>query len=297
MESYNGPPVRPPSRGERKKTEGSFARRNNWIFIVIIAVLLIAAGGWFLVNKVKTVKNQFTTAHLDSAVDDDDEVDTAAIKVDTSKSKLAGEMDSVFTKSYEPVEVARLNISGGAITYRLKDTTNQLFAAATQTYHLKYQLTSHKEGSVYVMDFGSKSSWNKSHFEGKSDSADIKLNIHPEWEINVNTGAADLDFDLSKYKLKLLKLSGGAGQFVVKVGAPLIATNIDVSTGASEVTIRIPRAAACNIQVQAGLSSNTFNGFTKKDDSHYETPGFGSAKNKIYIKISGGISDYKVEKY
>src|SRR5579872_5835918 len=117
MESHNGPPVKPPSPGDRKKAEGSFARRNNWVFIVIIAVLLIAAGGWFLVSRVKSVKNRYTTVHLDSAVDDDDDVDTTVIKVDTNKSNLAGNEDSVFTSPYVATGAARLNITGAAITY------------------------------------------------------------------------------------------------------------------------------------------------------------------------------------
>jgi len=297
MESYNGPPVRPPSPGERKKAEGSFARRNNWIFIVIIAVLLIAAGGWFLVSRVKTVKKQYTNIHLDSAVDEDDEVDTAAIKVDTGKTNMANEQHSVFTMPYVATGVARLNISGGAATYRLDDTTIQLFYADAKVVNHHYEFNSHTEDSVYVMDFGLKKTKKKWDWSKDSDIVKLKLNVKPEWEINVEAGAVDLNFDLSKYKLRSLKLTGGAGQFVVKVGQPLIATTLDVSTGASDVTIRVPRNAACSIQVQAGLSSNTFDGFTKKDDTHYETPGFGSAKNKIYIKISGGISDYKVEKY
>jgi hypothetical protein len=125
----------------------------------------------------------------------------------------------------------------------------------------------------------------------------IRLNTNPIWEISIEAGATDLNFDLSKYKLKSVKLSGGAGQFVVKVGQPLETTNINVSTGASDVTIEVPQNAACQVQSDSGLSSTTFDGLTKKDDGHYETDGFDAAKNKIFIHISGGISDFKVHRY
>lgn len=131
----------------------------------------------------------------------------------------------------------------------------------------------------------------------KSNTADLRLNTNPEWEISVETGASKIDFDLSKYKLKSLVLKGGAASFSVKVGQPLASTNVEVSTGVSEVTIEVPQNAACRVQTDSGLSSNSFDGLTKKDDGHYETPGFDAAKNKIFIHMSGGISDFKVRRY
>jgi len=77
----------------------------------------------------------------------------------------------------------------------------------------------------------------------------------------------------------------------------LAETNINVSTGASDVTIEVPNNAACHIKSDSGLSSNTFDGFNKMNNGEYETGGFDSAKNKIYIHISGGISDFKVHRY
>ncbi|HEY0244107.1 MAG TPA: hypothetical protein VGC01_00965, partial [Mucilaginibacter sp.] len=65
----------------------------------------------------------------------------------------------------------------------------------------------------------------------------------------------------------------------------------------SEVNISIPQNAACRIKTDSGLSSNQFDGFNKKDDDDYETAGFANAKNKMYINISGGISDIKVKRY
>jgi len=127
----------------------------------------------------------------------------------------------------------------------------------------------------------------------------ISLNTHPEWEVHIDAGATDLNFDLSKYKMRDVVLQGGAGQFVLKMGEPLVNSNITVKTGASDVTIQVPQDAACNIETSTGLSSNNFDqgGFTKKDDGHYETANFASAKNKYYIHISGGVSDFKVHKY
>jgi hypothetical protein len=228
--------------------------------------------------------------------DDDDDSDSS----DSGKMvKVSG--DSQFREPFNAaVKVAQLNIKGGATSYRLNDTTNDLFNASTHEFHGRYQFTSHQEDSVFVMDFimkNHKGVWGWGNNNNDSNVANIKLNTNPEWEVNIDAGATDLNFDLSKYKVRSVKINGGAGAFKVKVGQPLAETNINVSTGASDVTIEVPNNAACHIKSDSGLSSNTFDGFNKMNNGEYETGGFDSAKNKIYIHISGGISDFKVHRY
>lgn len=204
-----------------------------------------------------------------------------------------------YIEPYDPtIQTARLNISGGGTTYTLKDATNQLFDAETKEYGNRYVLKKSMDGTTPVLDFN----MNNRHgmpfdFDKRSNNANIKLNPNPEWEINLEAGAAKVNFDLSSLKIKKLKLAGGAASFDIKMGQPLVNTNVDISTGASAVTINIPRNAACHIVTDTGLSSKTFNGFQNIGDNDYETPGFDKAANKMYIHISGGVSDFKVKQY
>lgn len=232
--------------------------------------------------------------------DDEDDSDTTGVKV----TKIEG--NSVFNEPFKAdAKVARLNISGGGTVYHLSDTTNQLFNAETKEFRGRYQYTSKKEDSLYVLNFDMKGkhgfhfNWDgdKGNDRGKNNSVTFKLNTAPEWELDIKAGAAKLDFDLSKFKVRSLKLSGGAADFDVKLGQPLNTTNVNVSTGMSSTTISIPANAACRINSSTGLSSTHFEGFTKNNDGVYETPGFANATNKLYIKISGGMADFKVERY
>lgn len=227
--------------------------------------------------------------------DDDDDDDNGG------KNIVKVEGTSVFNEPFTAdTKEARLNISGGGTVYNLSDTTNQLFYADTKEFTGKYVFNHKKEGELYVLDFDMKNGHGSMGWHGDNDrtnTATFKLNPNPEWNINVETGATKLNFDLTKFKIKSLKLSGGAASFDVKLGQPLATTNIDVETGVSEVNISIPESAACSITTDSGLSSNNFEGFTKKENNSYETPGFSAAKNKIYIKMSGGVSDFKVRRY
>lgn len=270
--------------------------RSTWATLIKLAVIIIGFGLLFFGNfgEGRHFWNRYTY-DLDGNNNDDDDDDFG----DTKITKFEG--SSEFNEDYtDSVKVAELNISGGATTYKLSDSTNRLFSANTQEYFGNYMLTSDKRDSLYVLNFkmkDGKRSFNWDDDRKKSNVANFKLNVNPQWNINVATGATDLDFDLSKFKIRTLDLAGGAGAFKLKFGQPLVTTNVDISTGASEVDITIPKDAACRITKGTAFSSNNFEGFNKVGDNAYETPGFSKATNKMYIKIKGGMSSFSVKKY
>ncbi|EHQ25289.1 LiaI-LiaF-like domain-containing protein [Mucilaginibacter paludis] len=225
---------------------------------------------------------------------DDDEMDGDSIV------KVEG--NGHYQEAYKPeIKLARLNITGGGTSYTLKDATNNLFEADTKEYSDRYVLTSSVDSATQTLDFD----MNNKHHHGihfnfggnKANKAYIKLNNNPEWEIRVQTGATKLDFDLTNFKIRKLKLEGGAASFHVKMGQPLAESRVEVSTGVSEVSLNVPQNAACRITTETGLSSKSITGFQNTGENEYETPGFDKAANKMYIKLSGGISDFKVKQY
>lgn len=195
------------------------------------------------------------------------------------------------------IKHVQLNIHGGGSTYTLNDETSQLFEANVSHGHDRYSLLQHQDDSTCVLDFNMKNH-NQFHFGSEKNVAVFRLNPNPDWAIDVETGATQLDFDLSKFKVSELKLHGGAASFNVKMGQPLAITDIDISTGVSSVEVMIPHNAACSIESNSGLSSNNYPpNFITTDDNLHETPGYSAAKNKINIHIKGGLSDFKVRTY
>jgi hypothetical protein len=267
--------------------------RSTWATLIKLGVIVLGFGLLLFGNFSK--RDPFDGNYTFRFNDDDDDNYSEGRRI----TKIEGA--SVFTENYtDSVKVAELNISGGATTYKLNDTTNQLFNANTQEYFGNYQLTTDKNDSLYVLNFKMRDNKRRFDFDDdhkKANLATFKLNVNPEWNINVATGATDLDFDLSKFKVRSLDLAGGAGAFKLKFGQPLSTTNVDISTGASDVDINIPNNAACRITRSSAFSSSDFEGFNKVGDNAYETPGFANATNKIYIKIKGGMSSFSVKRY
>ncbi|ASU36352.1 LiaI-LiaF-like domain-containing protein [Mucilaginibacter xinganensis] len=265
-----------------------------WATIIKISVMVIGVGLLFFGDFGDRYnfwpRHNFSYHSDDFDDNNDDDSDSSG-----SDFKMSG--SGAFNEPYNVnIKLARLNITGGGTAYNLSDTTNQLFSASTMDNDSRYLLTNTKTDSVYVVNFKMKDH-KGINFDSDKNKAEMRLNSNPIWDISVETGAASLDFDLSKFKIRDLKLHGGAASFNVKLGAPLALTNVDVSTGVSNVEISIPENAACSIETDSGLSGNDFEGFNKTRDNNYETPGFASAKNKIHIHISGGLSGFAVNRY
>jgi hypothetical protein len=267
--------------------------KTPWATVLRTTVWIVGLGLLFFGNFGERYDfwpgNHFNWSSNDNDDDDDD---------DSAKSDVKMVGNGTFNEPYKAdIKVARLNLNGGGTAYNLSDTTNQLFSATTKDGKTdRYDFSHHMDDSVYVLDFKMK---NHSGFNWDSDKnrADFRLNTSPEWMIDVEAGATSLDFDLSKFKMKEFHLHGGAGSFKVRFGMPLAQTDVEVSTGVSSVEISIPQGAACSIETDSGLSGNEFTGFTDVGDNHHETPGYATAKNKMHIHISGGLSDFKVNRY
>jgi Domain of unknown function (DUF5668) len=245
--------------------------------------------------------------HNDDKDNDNDDADSGDDDSDDSDSTMhPGAMVKVDGNSFyhtpftTGTKLARLNLSGGGTTYNLSDTTNELFNANVKEFSGRYTLKTRTEDSVSVVDFNMNNEHRRSFTWGdnKSNTATLKLNTNPLWDVNIKAGATSLDFDLAKFKVRSLVLSGGAASFSIKLGQPVADnTKVTISSGVSDITISVPKDAACMITSSTGLSSNNFDGFNSDGNNEYKTPGFDAAKNKIYITISGGLSDFKVRRY
>ena len=195
---------------------------------------------------------------------------------------------------------ATLNVSGGADSYSLTDTTLSNLFEAISDLGTHYTLQTDTDETQKTLNFVTEGNSKKVLFgwgNHRPNRANMRLNTSVLWNINVDAGATKIDFDLSPYRLKSLKIDGGAASFKVKLGQPEAETHVDVSTGVAEVKISIPKNVACHITTDTGLSEKHFDGFNKINDSDYQTPGFNKATRKIFISLDGGVSSFRVSRY
>lgn len=222
----------------------------------------------------------------------DEDGDTSSINGENFRGS------SIFSEPFSATRRAKLNIKGGATSYSLRDTTANLFVANVSQNSGAYTLEKTTKDSMEIVTFkmkGGNRKWNMDDMDG--NEAKLRINSIPVWDINLEMGAGEADFDLSAFKIENLNLKGGAASFKIKLPQPQNVTNMNVETGVAEVNIQIPSSAGCRIKVDTGLSSRDFSGFTKQSDGSYTTSNYNTSAKKILINLKGGLSDFNVSRY
>ena len=195
------------------------------------------------------------------------------------------------------VERASFALSSGAGKFLIQDTTTQLLDASTHVSFGKYALTTDRAGdseSLSLRFRGRSGRWNFGKFRNR---AEVKLNVHPVWDVNVEIGAASLDFDLSPYKVDDVKIDAGASSLKLRLGDRSSESRVRIQAGASSIEIEVPETVGCEVRAETKLSSRRIRGFERIDDDKYQTANFESAAKKIYVEIDAGVSSVRVSRY
>lgn len=204
--------------------------------------------------------------------------------------------EQVLTEPWDSaVKIASFKLDAGAGKFTIDDTTGSM-------------IYFHKSGNLgpYTLESYDDEEGRKLHInmEGENISLGevknevrIMLNSEPVWDVEINAGAAEMDIDLTPFKVRSFKMGSGAASVQLKLGASLDSTRVQIEMGAASLKIRVPKEAGCQVKSESLLSSRKMEGFDKIKSGLYQTPGFDKAGRKIIIDLKAAASDFKVERY
>jgi len=196
----------------------------------------------------------------------------------------------------EDSEFAKLELDAAAGTYVIAGTTDDLVdfthIGDSGTYYMR---TSVDENHHHVR-IGPESRRNQISLY-HSHEVNISLNADLIWDVDLDAGAADIKLDLSPYFIDDLTINGGATSIDIKLGDRSDDLNVDIETGVSAVTIKVPKSVACEVKSNSFLVTKDLHGFDKVSKSTYVSPNFSSAEKNISINFESGISSLKVIRY
>ncbi len=121
----------------------------------------------------------------------------------------------------------------------------------------------------------------------------IRLNDRIPWALEIGGGAASIRLDIAELHLTRLEFSGGASSIDATVPAPTGTVPIDISGGASNISMRGPKGTAWRIQVSGGATSVQIDGTsfgTLGGDVSRQSRGYDRATDRYAIQVSGGAS-------
>lgn len=250
-------------------------------------------------NTFKKVENKISSKGFDFDVDinDDDNDFTYDEGTDSSSgsSHQTYKVDKV-----AGVKSAELKIGGGAAQFLLERADpDQLFSADTRLAGVSgFTLREEATGTHQKVSFKMKSQKNiRLNDKGLNRKVTLKLNTEPVWDIDMEIGAGDLQYDLTAYKVGKINLETGASNIDLKLGDLMDESTVKIESGVANINIQVPEGVGCEIKMGGALNARNFTGFTKIRSGLYRTEGFDSAAKKIYINTDSGMSNFTVRRY
>ncbi len=258
---------------------------NNWIKSGLL-VIVLAGTVFFMLDQTidwRADRNYFNKHDYNLDFDFDDD-----------RTTINQDFDIPYEDS---LSMAYLDFDAAAGSFYLNDTTDHLLSFTKRGSGGKYTYAvkrSENKANIYIEREDGDIRLNS---DNKSTKIKLALNTEPVWDVNLDVGAAKLDFDLSQFKLKKLDLDGGAASFEIKLGDKYPKSYVNIDAGASEIILKVPTSSGCDLNLSTVLSGRTITGFEKIDHGHYRTENFDSAQNKIYITVDAAVSSYTITRY
>lgn len=195
------------------------------------------------------------------------------------------------------VTEALFTFEGGAGRFELGDTTSSFAHADILSSVSGYILERRDDGprtQVYLgMEEGSVS-WEGPRMKNR---VAIALNPLPAWEMDIDAGAAKINFDLRPFNVRELTLETGAASAKVRLGSRADTCRVRVETGVSSLTLLVPEDVGAVISTKSALSSRHLKGFERAPSGQYRSPNFETTEKKMFIDIESGLSSITVERY
>jgi hypothetical protein len=199
----------------------------------------------------------------------------------------------------ESLEIARFSLKSGAGEFVIRNTTDKLFYVKTESSLGEYKIDQKQESDGtedVTLSLDAKNSI--IDFIGRNrNDVSVQLSSRPLWEVTVDSGAANLELDLSQYRISKLDIDSGASSMDVKLGDLYEKTDVKIDTGASSVRINVPKSSGVDIFVEGGLTSTDLSGFRNAGEKRHRSENFDETSKKIYITIEAGVSSIDVNRY
>ncbi len=192
------------------------------------------------------------------------------------------------------VQKGNLQIGFGGTRLSLDSNTSKLLEANIQDTGVTYkEETSGDENNI---------SFNKKTYKVTNFNSNLKnhyntfhLSSEVPWDIDIDTGAVDGDFDMSELAVEKLSLDTGAANLSFTLGSRYANPIIDVNAGASKIEVNVPSDAGVKVRMDGALNATNFDGpdWEKKNGVYY-SKNYEAASVKIDMDVDMGVGKFDV---
>jgi len=184
-----------------------------------------------------------------------------------------------------------LRVSAGAGIYELRGGATSLVHAASDHDDLRLSRADRGAGRAEVrIDQGLSGS--NFHF-GPSAASHVKVQVASDvpTSLTIDAGAGEFTIDTSDINVTDAHISVGAASVHFVLPHPTGDVPITLSAGASSIVLEVPAGVEARITSSGGLNSTHFE---NPRFSGSETGGYSTAKDRVTIRISAGVTSIVV---
>jgi len=205
------------------------------------------------------------------------------------------------------VRVARLALDGGAGDISISGTNRDLVTAkgsspfGTPAFQVK------RYGDSAEVTFGLGDNHTTIVGPGfTTGRVDMGLNDQVLWNATLNTGAVNLNADLTDVKLSALTLKTGVSNADLRLGRLTSTlpngggakTPIVIKAGVSSVTVRVPAGTPVRVRASNGLSSlDVSSDLVKQADGSWQTGAYSADSIGYDVQVESGVGTVSIRTY
>lgn len=134
-------------------------------------------------------------------------------------------------------------------------------------------------------------------FNNINNNWDIVLTRELPIGVALDTGASNVDIDLSQAKLNDLSIKSGASNLSVKLGDLMDNVSVNTDAGASSIRFVLPKSTGVSLKIDGGLNSKQLADLVEVGANNYQSPGYDAAPKHINITSKVGVSSLTIQRY
>ena len=201
--------------------------------------------------------------------------------------------DTVSIDRLADTQKAELRLALGGTKINLDSNTDKLLEASLQDKETKHFSELQENNSkAYIVFEKNRYTFGDLKFI-KDNGSSFHLNRNVIWDLDLDTGAIDGEFDMSGLKVQNLNLDVGAANVKLIMGS--YDTKLKIGAGASKIDIELPQNAGIKVKMEGGLNNTNMDepGWQKLDDWFY-SPGYDGKEFKLEADVSMGVGKFTV---
>jgi hypothetical protein len=261
--------------------------------LIILLAIILGAGAIYMginfegkiVSEVKTLSREIVVevqkapeAELVPEVKIPSEIET------TEEVEVIPEIEE-----YPPIEKATIELKFDSGKLILKEFTPLLYEFISQYQYKEFEpfekfSRTEKEANIIIYH----SPVTKKRISNNiKNNWELELNNQIIYNLSIETGAINMDSNLSGFKVEKLYIESGASN--INLVVPKYNSKIIINAGVSNIDIAIPKDVGAMLNIDSGIAIKNLDDFIKRNDT-YISNNYDNSEFKTEIEIDCGVS-------